>query len=152
MLAHYQSPLGTIELTFDGEALTGLRFVSPVADCATTPSILHSDIIRWLDLYFSGRQPDFMPKMLMRGSPFQEMVWGQLLNIPYGQTMTYGELARRVGCRSAQAVGGAVSRNPIALVVPCHRVIGSNGALTGYAYGLDRKRYLLELENTPLAR
>ena len=82
----------------------------------------------------------------MIGSAFRQRVWKELLTIPYGQTVTYGELARRLGCRSAQAVGGAVGRNPISLIVPCHRVVGADGALTGYAGGLDRKRALLQVE------
>ena len=87
-----------------------------------------------------------MPKVNPQGTDFQRRVWQALLTIPYGETMSYGELAKQVGCRSAQAVGGAVGRNPIALLIPCHRVIGSDGSLTGYAYGIERKRYLLEME------
>ena len=87
-----------------------------------------------------------MPPLSLKGTPFQQRVWKELLTIPYGQTVTYGELARRIGCRSAHAVGGAVGRNPISIIVPCHRVVGTDGSLTGYAAGLDRKRALLELE------
>ena len=87
-----------------------------------------------------------MPPLSLKGTPFQQRLWEALLTIPYGHTVTYGELARRLGCRSAQAVGGAVGRNPISIIVPCHRVVGTNGNLTGYAAGLDRKRTLLELE------
>ena len=105
------------------------------------------EVRRWLDIYFSGHEPDFMPPLSLTGTAFQQRVWKELLTIPYGQTVTYGELARRLGCRSAQAVGGAVGRNPISIIVPCHRVIGANGNLTGYAGGLDKKRALLTLEN-----
>ena len=149
--AHYSSPIGPIILTYDDTALTGLRFASP-ADGSNGGSIADysplTACIRWLDLYFSGHRPDFTPPIDLRGTAFQQRVWRELLAIPYGQTVTYGEIARRIGCRSAQAVGGAVGRNPIALIVPCHRVIGSDGSLTGFAYGLHRKQYLLQLEQS----
>ena len=92
------------------------------------------------------RVPDFTPPLLLRGSEFRLKVWHELLTIPYGHTLTYGSLARRIGCRSPQAVGGAVGHNPIALIVPCHRVVGAGGALTGYAAGLGRKAALLNME------
>lgn len=152
--AYYRSSLGNIMLSSDGEALTGLffdgqRYFGSMVDAqhekrAVLP--IFKETSRWLDIYFSGRKPDFMPTLELRGTPFQQRVWKELLTIPYGQTVTYGELARRIGCRSAQAVGGAVGRNPIPIIVPCHRVVGTNGALTGYAGGIDRKRALLELE------
>ena len=151
LTAHYSSPIGPIVLTFDDTTLTGLRFASSADGSMDKPIADHSPLtacIRWLDLYFSGRQPDFTPPIDLRGTAFQQRVWHELLTIPYGQTVTYGEIARRVGCRSAQAVGGAVGRNPIALIVPCHRVIGSDGSLTGFAYGLHRKQYLLQLEQS----
>lgn len=141
-------------LSSEGEALTGLffdgqRYFGSMVDAqhekrAVLP--IFKEISRWLDIYFSGRKPDFMPTLELRGTPFQQRVWKELLTIPYGQTVTYGELACRLGCRSAQAVGGAVGRNPISIIVPCHRVVGADGSLTGYAGGLDRKRALLELE------
>ncbi len=146
--AIYDSPLGPITLTFDGEALVGLRF-STYDDCTSQLNTKHSPLntsIRWLDIYFSGRQPDLIPPIKLVGTDFQCRVWQALLEIPYGQTISYGELARRIGCRSAQAVGQAVGRNPIAIIVPCHRVVGSGGSLTGYAYGIDKKQYLLQLE------
>lgn len=141
-------------LSSDGEALTGLffdgqRYFGSMVDAqhekrAVLP--IFKETSRWLDIYFSGRKPDFMPTLELRGTPFQQRVWKELLTIPYGQTVTYGELACRLGCRSAQAVGGAVGRNPISIIVPCHRVVGADGSLTGYAGGLDRKRALLGLE------
>ena len=152
--AYYRSSLGNIMLSSESEALTGLffdgqRYFGCTLDIqheerAALP--IFDETRRWLDLYFSGREPDFIPPISLRGTPFQQRVWKELLAIPYGQTVTYGELARRLGCRSAQAVGGAVGRNPISIIVPCHRVVGANGTLTGYAGGLDRKRALLELE------
>ena len=152
--AHYDSPLGGITLASDGEALVGLwfdgqmHFGSTLGVRAASPAELplFDEACRWLDIFFSGREPDFTPPLSLRGTPFQQRVWEALLTIPYGQTVTYGELGRRLGCRSAQAVGGAVGRNPISIIVPCHRVVGSNGSLTGYAGGIDRKRALLQLE------
>jgi methylated-DNA-[protein]-cysteine S-methyltransferase len=107
---------------------------------------------KWLDIYFSGREPDFMPPLMPKGSPFQKSVWNNLCKIPYGQTTTYGEIAKRPdpenkGKRaSARAVGGAVGHNPISIIIPCHRVIGKNGNLTGYAGGIGVKINLLQLE------
>ena len=111
-----------------------------------------AETVRWLDAYFSGHDPGFVPELCLRGTPFQRSVWEMLLTIPYGQTRTYGAIAKQLAAErglpamSAQAVGGAVGRNPVALIVPCHRVIGADGGLTGYAAGLTRKARLLELE------
>lgn len=147
--ALYDSPLGPITLIFDDGALSGLRFGTSNCDRVNSLSTLHfplSTVFRWLDLYFTGRKPDFLPPIKLIGSPFQWRVWQALTEIPYGQTTTYGHIARLIGCRSAQAVGQAVGHNPVAIIVPCHRVVGSDGSLTGYAYGLERKEYLLGLE------
>ena len=111
------------------------------------------DALRWLDIYFSGQKPDFLPKLHLIGTDFQREVWDILLEIPYGQTVTYGEIARKIADKrglktmSAQAVGGAVGHNRVSVIVPCHRVIGSDGSLTGYAGGIERKIKLLEIEN-----
>ena len=129
----YHSPLGDIVLTSDGSALTGLRFAeSPCGELAQDIPLL-ADACRWLNLYFGGTKPDFTPQLAPIGTPFQQSVWRELLTIPYGQTVSYGYIAKRISCRSAQAVGGAVGHNPIALIIPCHRVIGSDSHLTGYA-------------------
>ena len=110
----------------------------------------------WLDVYFTGREPDFMPPLNPIGSGFQRAVWELLLQIPYGQTTTYGALAQKLAQHqglahmSAQAVGGAVGRNKISILIPCHRVVGTGGRLTGYAGGVDRKAGLLELEHSGL--
>ena len=142
----YRSPLGDIVLTSDGSALTELRFAeAPCWESAQDIPPL-ADACRWLDLYFGGAMPDFTPLLAPHGTPFQQSVWRELLTIPYGKTVSYGHIAKRISCRSAQAVGGAVGHNPIALIIPCHRVIGSDGHLTGYAYGLDRKQWLLAHE------
>ncbi len=155
----YDSPLGGILLAADETGLTGLWFegqkyfgrgLSAKRAEGETPAL--SETRRWLDVYFAGGTPDFTPPLHPAGTDFQRAVWEMLLQIPYGQTMTYGEIARRVAEKrglpsmSAQAVGGAVGHNPISLVIPCHRVVGTNGSLTGYAGGIDRKMKLLELE------
>lgn len=144
--AYYQSPMGTIAVEADGGAVVSLRFVEETDGLADSQIDEFSKVFRWLDVYFSGREPSSMLPVRLQGTSFQQKVWQELLTIPYGQTVTYGELARRVGCRSARAVGGAVGRNPVAIIVPCHRVVGADGSLTGYAYGLDRKCRLLQME------
>lgn len=155
------SPLGNILLSADEIGLTGLWFEGEkyYADALPREHIeretpVLTDTKRWLDVYFTGREPDFTPPLHPVGSPFRQTVWQLLLEIPYGQTTTYGALAKRLdgGRMSAQAVGGAVGHNPISIIVPCHRVIGTNGSLTGYAGGLDRKIRLLEIEQTDLTR
>lgn len=160
-ICHYDSPLGGITLGSDGEALTGLWFdgqkffgntLQPQHREADLP--VFQETRRWLDVYFSGREPGFTPKIRIQGTPFRMAVWKTLLNIPYGKTMTYGEIAAQIaassegGRMSAQAVGGAVGHNPISLIIPCHRVLGADGKLTGYASGLDRKSRLLQMEKT----
>ena len=111
-----------------------------------------------MDVYFRCRRPDFTPLLRMRGTAFRRAVWEILLAIPYGQTMTYGQVAERAAKRlgrprvSARAVGGAVGRNPLSLIVPCHRVVGADGRLTGYAGGLDKKRRLLAMEQAGLSQ
>ena len=152
--AHYDSPLGKMTMASDGTALIalkfdGTRFAFKFADGmpATTKLSVFDETRRWLDLYFAGKNPDFTPLLAPQGTPFQQRVWDILLTIPYGKTMSYGNVARCISpTMSAQAVGGAVGRNPIGIIIPCHRVIGADGSLTGYGGGLERKRRLLELE------
>lgn len=145
----------------DGNCLTGLWFDGQKYDrdglsAANREKMLpvFADACRWMDLYFSGKEPDFMLPLAMKTTAFRRMVWESLLTIPYGQTITYGQLARQIAARqgadrmSAQAVGGAVGHNPISIIIPCHRVVGANGSLTGYAGGIERKMKLLELERT----
>lgn len=149
----YASPLGAILLAADGEGLTALDFLTetPVSEEGGTNSALRA-ARRWLDAYFSGRDPGFTPPLHLRDTPFRMEVWRLLLDIPYGETTTYGALAKTLSARrdgapmSAQAVGGAVGHNPVTLIIPCHRVIGADGGLTGYASGLDKKARLLALE------
>ncbi len=156
---HYVSPLGGITGASDGSALTGLwfdgqkYFGAGLSGCAAEKALPVFELTgRWLDLYFSGTEPDFTPPLLPRGTPFRKAVWDILLTIPYGSTMTYGEIAEILAERkglprmSARAVGGAVGHNPVSLIIPCHRVVGSGGSLTGYAGGTDKKAFLLDLE------
>lgn len=157
---HYESPLGGITLGSDGKALTDLWFDGQEHYAVTLPSQaehrrlpVFDETCRWLDIYFSGRAPDFTPELVLHGTPFRKAVWDILLTIPFGKTMSYGEIAeilarqRGISRMSAQAVGGAVGHNPVSIIVPCHRVIGADGSLTGYAGGLERKARLLEIEN-----
>lgn len=182
----YESPLGVLELTADAQGVTGLWFEgwrhgAPVegvcADAAVDGVIARGDIgaphgdggtvdatafahiegaRRWLDGYFAGVEPDFTPRVHLRGTAFQREVWEELRSIPYGHTVSYGEVARAIARRrggsrmAAQAVGGAVGRNPVSIIVPCHRVVGADGSLTGYGGGLDKKRALLALEGVEL--
>ena len=158
---YYQSPLGEIILTSDGKSLTGLSYDFPemlLPFFIEKPLPIFSETDRWLDIYFSGKNPDFTPKLHLKVTGFRKMVWDILLTIPFGQTITYGEIASRIAKQrgiprmSAQAVGGAVGHNPIALIIPCHRVVGANGSLTGYAGGIDKKEQLLRLEQVDMSR
>lgn len=161
---HYASPLGGILLAADGIGLTGLWFDGqkyfardlPVERTEQETSVL-AEAKRWLDIYFSGREPDFTPPLHPIGSAFRQSVWELLLRIPYGQTTTYGEIARQLAAKrglariSAQAVGGAVGHNEISILIPCHRVVGMSGSLTGYASGISKKAKLLELERADMS-
>ena len=155
----YASPLGQITVASDGKAVVGLWFDGQKYDRdvleeeykeAALPIFGEAD--RWLDQYFAGQTPNFTPKLKLWGTAFRRRVWEILLEIPYGHTMTYGEIADRIARErglkrmSARAVGGAVGRNPISLMVPCHRAVGTKGRLTGYAGGLDKKAWLLRRE------
>ena len=155
----YISPLGKIIMASDGDALTGLWFegqkyfsLFPRAEIPFSGLSVFDETARWLDVYFSGKAPDFTPTLRPSGTDFRLLVWEILLTIPYGKTMTYGEIADRIARQkglkrmSAQAVGGAVGHNPVSIIIPCHRVIGANGSLTGYAGGIERKRKLLAME------
>ena len=156
------SPLGTITLTSDGKNLTGLFIENQKYFLQGFHNLEQKDNLdifrktkKWLTSYFEGTKPNVKElRLLAKGTKFQEIVWEELLNIPYGRTITYKELgaivAKRLGkgSMSAQAIGGAVGHNPISIIIPCHRVIGSNGSLTGYAGGIDKKEYLLKLEQT----
>ena len=159
--ATYHSPVGPIVIESDGEALTGLRFGEEKTQ-ATSSLPIFDEAIRWLDDYFAGKQTENavmlkkdalnqknVARIMVRpkGTAFQQRVWQAIMTIPYGKTVSYGEIARMVGCKSAQAVGQAVGANPIALLIPCHRVIAAHGKIGGYEYGQEIKKRLLEVEN-----
>ena len=153
------SPLGEVRLRSDGESLTGLWFVGQVNDAKEMSDLeikndlpIFGQVESWLESYFSGKQTSITIPLQPKGTSFQQRVWQILQEIPYGETMTYGEIAQRIAQEkgvetfSAQAVGQAVGKNPISILIPCHRVLGKNGALTGYAGGVYRKEKLLQLE------
>lgn len=156
----YNSPLGDILLAADEIGMRGLwfdgqkYFAQGLSDERTEcETAIIAEAKRWLDVYFAGKQPSFTPPLHPVGSPFRQAVWQILLQIPYGQTITYGDIAKQlekklgVAKMSAQAVGGAVGHNEISVIIPCHRVVGTNGSLTGYAGGIDKKISLLQLEH-----
>lgn len=155
----YRSSMGDITLASDGEVLTGLwlegqkyyaRGLERAREEKDFP--VFRQATEWLDIYFSGKEPGFTPPLLLQGSDFRKEVWAILTAIPYGRTRTYGDIARELAQKrrlprmSAQAVGGAVGHNSISIIVPCHRVVGANGNLTGYAGGIEKKIALLKLE------
>lgn len=155
----YDSPLGKITMASDGTLLTGLWFdgqkyfadnIKGKQEEKRLP--VFEKTAKWLDVYFSGKEPDFMPDILITGTPFRKRVAEIMLTIPYGKTMTYGEIASIIASEkgiekmSARAVGGAVGHNSISIIIPCHRVVGANGSLTGYAGGIDKKIVLMNLE------
>lgn len=160
---HYHSPIGDILLSADSIGLTGLWFEGQKyyalyldKDHEEKELPIFADTKRWLDIYFSGKEPDFSLPLHFTGTEFQNEVWEILASIPYGKTMTYGEIAQKIAANrglkrtSAQAVGGAVGHNEISIIVPCHRVVGTNGSLTGYAGGIEKKIALLTLENVDM--
>ena len=164
-IQHYDSPLGGILLAADTVGLTGLWFdgqkyfargLSPEREEQELPVLLEAK--RWLDIYFTGKEPDFLPPLHPNGAAFRQLVWELLLQVPYGKTTTYGEIACKLAEKqklprmSAQAIGGAVGHNEISIIIPCHRVVGTNGSLTGYAGGVDKKMKLLELEHADMRR
>lgn len=154
----YSSPIGTLTLESNGKALVGLWFDSQQQFCNNLTNEhfeqlpLFDETKHWLDLYFNGNRPNFFPKIELIGTDFQKLVWAELCNIKYGTTTTYKAIGQKVAKQmnrqtfSAQAIGRAVSQNPIGIIVPCHRVIGTNGNLIGYAGGINRKIYLLKNE------
>ena len=163
--SHYNSPLGQITLASNGTCLTGLWFegqkffARTLANCTQEKDLpVFHQTSEWLDCYFSRKKPDFTPALQLNDTPFRIAVWKILQQIPYGEVVTYKDIAQEIARQkgissmSAQAIGGAVGHNPISIIIPCHRVIGSNGNLTGYAGGLDRKINLLALEGADIAK
>jgi methylated-DNA-[protein]-cysteine S-methyltransferase len=175
---NYNSPVGCLSLASDGEHLCGLWIEGQkyyqdklelrlgvkkgAIDIEQDSQIKHTGVTvlektrRWLDIYFSGKEPPVMPEIFPRGTDFQKEVWAELLAIPYGQLTNYGTIAQKTADKrkkaSARAVGSAVGHNPISIILPCHRVIGSDNSLTGYAGGIERKIYLLELEGVDVSK
>ena len=162
-ISHYPSPIGNMLLAADEMGLTGLWFEGQKyfaldldKEHEEKEIPLFEKVKQWLDIYFSGKEPDFTIPLHFTGTEFQKEVWEILCTIPYGQTMTYGEIAKRIAARkglphmSAQAIGGAVGHNRISIIVPCHRVVGVNGSLTGYAGGIEKKAKLLKLEKVSM--
>lgn len=160
----YHSPLGGITVLSNGIEITGLRFDGQKYFGDTLPENYEEKDLpvfektkKWLDIYFSGKAPDFIPPLKMETTSFRKAVWKIMLTIPFGQTMTYGEIADKIAKKkgiskmSAQAVGGAVGHNSISLIIPCHRVVGTNGSLTGYAGGIDKKVQLLTIEKADMS-
>jgi methylated-DNA-[protein]-cysteine S-methyltransferase len=154
-----KSPVGILTVSSDGRSISGLwiegqkYFAKTLGKDVSEQNLPVFENVRlWLDAYFSGKEPDFNPPLMPKGSPFQESVWADLCKIPYGQTTTYGELAKQFELdnkgrhTSARAIGSAVGHNPISILIPCHRVIGKNGNPTGYAGGIAAKIKLLQLE------
>lgn len=159
------SPLGEITLRSDGEALTGLWFADDkhygakdIAGAALADLDVFMQAEAWLAEYFAGREPKVSVPLKLQGSEFQMQVWRLLQDIPYGRLVTYGDIAKKIAAQkglarmSAQAVGGAVGHNPMCIIVPCHRVVGANGSLTGYGGGMWRKVRLLELEKVDMSK
>lgn len=164
-ITEYFSPLGAITIACEEDALVGLWFSGQrrcggflTGETERKEHPLLREAERWLDVYFSGNEPDFLPPMRYDSTPFRRCICDIMLTIPYGQTMTYGQIAaeaaRQLGVEkmSAQAVGGAVGHNPISLMIPCHRVVGAGGNLTGYGGGIERKVKLLTLEGVNMSR
>lgn len=157
---YYSSPLGKITFASNGKDLTGLWFNGQKYFASTLTKEyeqknlpVFEQTAKWLDIYFSGKNPNFTPPLYLSSTQFRNEVWKILLAIPYGSVITYGGIAdimakkREAENMSAQAIGGAVGHNPISIIVPCHRVMGKNGSLTGYAGGVDIKEKLLKIEN-----
>lgn len=152
MTYEYISPIGKIYITSNGEAITEIELFSHSGMLSDTADEVIKDTVRWLDCYFSGGVPDFMPRCEPSGSEFALSVLSECAKIKYGETRTYGDIANIVSKKSgkkpcARAVGGALNRNPIPILIPCHRVVGRNGRMVGFAYGVDVKSALLALES-----
>ncbi len=158
-LKKYSSPIGILTLSSDGENLTGLwiegqKYFGRTLEKETSEKDLavFEKAAEWLDSYFRGERPKMRLPLAPKGSDFQKEVWKILMTIPYGETITYSQIAKKIAenrgipSMSAQAVGGAVGHNPISIIIPCHRVVGSDGSLTGYAGGIQKKKALLQIE------
>lgn len=161
----YVSPLGTLTVASDGTSVTGLwirgqkYYASKLGlDAIEQDLPIFESVCKWLDCYFSGKKPEFILPLSPKGSQYQQSVWNILCEIPYGEVISYKDIANKIALQtgrksmSAQAVGGAVGHNPISIIIPCHRVIGSDGSLTGYAGGIEAKKQLLQLEGVDISK
>jgi methylated-DNA-[protein]-cysteine S-methyltransferase len=165
----YNSPVGLLTIASDGKSITGLwmegqKYFAATLEAETSEAETSADlpvfdrVKEWLTGYVSGKNPAVTPPLAPKGSPFRPAVWKILRKIPYGEVISYGDIAKIIAKQpgkenmSARAVGGAVGRNPVSIIIPCHRVIGSDGSLTGYAGGLDKKIRLLELEGVDISK
>ena len=152
-LYRYDAPLGKITLVSDGHSLTRLMFGGQQFQGKEIMLPVLADTCRWLDIYFSGHDPGFLPELAPEGTPFRKEVWELLLTIPYGRTASYGALAAKTALMrgmdkmSAQAIGGAVGHNPIPIIIPCHRVIAADGSIGGFSAGIEIKKWLLRHES-----
>ncbi len=162
-IGQYESPIGVLTITTNKDKLTGIWFCEADAkrnykELLKEETNVMKETFSWLDTYFEGKEPEFEVPFELKGTAFRMEVWKILCEIPYGETITYGEIAKKMAKKlgkekmSAQAVGGAVGHNPISIMIPCHRVIGMNGNLTGYAGGIERKRKLMEFEHMDMRR
>lgn len=164
-ITQISSPVGLLTAASDGEVITGLwledqkYYASTLSGPSTQKELRIFDALRaWLEAYFAGENPEISFSLAPQGSPFRQSVWAILRSIPYGQITTYGAIAWQLAAQSAeksvsaQAVGGAVGHNPVSILIPCHRVVGTDGSLTGYASGVDKKLWLLQLEGAPTGR
>lgn len=142
---NYRSPLGNIVIEADEGGITKVKFSEDTVTEAEANNLFIQQGIIWLDQYFAGQEPSELPPLHLIGTQFQKRVWHQLQKVPYGTTVTYSQLAQGLGS-SPRAVGRAVGQNPILLMIPCHRVIGKDGSLTGYSGGIERKKWLLAFE------
>jgi len=147
----YKSPIGVLGILCNESSvyhigISRFNLIDMYDDTEEKDSEIIVETKLWLDTYFSGKKPDFTPQLELYGTVFQKKVWNELLSIPFGQTTTYGEIAKRVGCRCAQAVGQVIGQNPILIIVPCHRVVAAGGKIGGFSAGIERKRWLLENE------
>ena len=162
-LCNVDSAIGRLAISGNGQALTGLWIENQkyFADTLSEEMVeedlpVFQEAREWLSIYFFGKEPDFTPPLAPKGSEFRQAVWRILCEIPYGKVITYGDIAKQIAKEtgkehmSAQAVGGAVGHNPISIIIPCHRVVGSDGSLTGYAGGISKKVQLLQIEGTDM--
>ncbi len=147
-IAYFTSPIGILEIKSTDEAIISCKFKEKKEEITLIPQILEK-AINQLDMYFKGKRKNFDLKLSLIGTDFQKKIWQELQKIPFGQIVSYKEIAKRIGNKNAvRAVGNANGKNPISIIIPCHRVVGSEGKLVGYGGGLEKKRWLIDFEKT----